>query len=106
MQNIEGTNWDGNYYVKYSVTGTASTVNITIENESGGTSQYSDVTLPWEYSFKAYAGTGTYDYLFVYVSAQNQGSSGSVTATIYYKKYEGDQFQMYKTSTSIPSYKF
>ncbi len=101
---IQGLNWDGNYYVKYSVTGSASTVDITIENESGGTSQFSDVALPWEYSFKGYAGTGTYDYLFVYVSAQNQGSTGTVTATILYKKDETDQYQTYKTSTSSGAY--
>ncbi|MDA3938346.1 MAG: hypothetical protein PF693_03420 [Spirochaetia bacterium] len=33
--------------VLYKVTGTASTVNLTIENSDGGTSQYSDVPLPW-----------------------------------------------------------
>lgn len=92
--------WDGYFYVKYAVQGTAETVDITIENESGGVSQFSDVPLPWEYEFSAYAGTGSYDYLFVYVSAQNQGYSGSVTSKIYSKKYEEDEYEEFKSSTS------
>lgn len=78
--------------VKYEVTGSASTVDVTYTNEDGGTSQLSDVTLPWSVSF-----TGdTLD--FVYVSAQNQGETGTVTATIY---RDGEQF---KSSTSSGAY--
>ena len=78
--------------VEYRVTGTALTVDLTIENEDGGTSQYSDQSLPWSYSY-----TGRTDN-FVYVSAQNQGATGTVTATIY---IDGDVF---KTSTSSGAY--
>ena len=78
--------------VKYEVTGTALTVDLTIENEDGGTSQFSDKPLPWTYSFTGASGD------FVYVSAQNQGDTGSVTATIY---IDGEE---YKTSTSSGAY--
>jgi hypothetical protein len=78
--------------VEYRVTGTALTVDLTIENSNGGTSQYSDEPLPWSYSY-----TGRSDD-FVYVSAQNQGDTGTVTATIY---IDGD---VYKTSTSSGAY--
>jgi hypothetical protein len=63
--------------VEYRVSGTAETVDITIENEEGGVSQYADVEIPWIYSGKFDRGA------FVYVSAQNQGYSGSVTVEIY-----------------------
>lgn len=78
--------------VKYKVTGTAATVDVTIENEDGGCSQFSDVSVPWTYSFEREEGE------FVYVSAQNCGNSGSVTVTIY---KDGDTF---KTSTSSGAY--
>jgi hypothetical protein len=80
------------YDVTYSVTGTAAAVNLTIENEDSGTSQFSDEPLPWEYSFTGESGA------FVYVSAQNQTDTGSVTATIY---CDGDKL---KTSTSTGAY--
>ena len=63
--------------VKYEVTGTATTVDITMENSSGGTSQFSDVAVPWSTYFTSKSGA------FVYISAQNQASSGSVTVRIY-----------------------
>ena len=78
--------------VRYEVTGTAALVDITIENSSGGTSQYADVAPPWTYDFSAKVDD------FVYVSAQNATSTGSVTATI---KIDGDTF---KTSTSSGAY--
>lgn len=62
--------------VKYSVSGTASSVSLTYENEDGGTSQVSSVPLPWSYSFKAKEGD------FLYISAQNNSSSGSVNVKI------------------------
>jgi len=80
------------YDVEYKVTGSASTVNVTYENASGGVSQESDVSVPWSYTFE-----GEPDG-FVYISAQNQGSSGTVTATIY---KNGKSF---KTSTSSGAY--
>ena len=82
------------YSVRYEVTGTAKTVFITIENDTGGTSQYADVSIPWTYNFRTRKEEGT----FVYVSAQNQGETGSVTASIYRDEV------LFKTSTSSGSY--
>ena len=78
--------------VEYEVTGSASKVDVTYENEDGGTSQESDVSVPWSYSFKGYSGD------FVYISAQNQGETGSVTVTIY------KNGSVFKTSTSSGAY--
>ena len=65
------------YSVEYRVTGTAQKVSVTIENKDGGTSQFSDVSIPWSYKFNS-----KYD-TWVYCSAQNQGESGTVIVTIY-----------------------
>lgn len=65
------------YTVKYEIKGSASEVDITYTNAEGGTAQESGVKLPWTYTFNGKAGD------FVYISAQNQGSYGSVTVTIY-----------------------
>jgi len=62
---------------EYKVTGSANTVDVTYSNESEGTSQESNVSIPWTYSFEGEEGQ------FVYISAQNQGETGSVTVTIY-----------------------
>ncbi|MBF9018410.1 MULTISPECIES: MmpS family transport accessory protein [unclassified Oceanispirochaeta] len=78
--------------VEYEISGTATSVNITYSNASEGTSQVSDVSVPWTYSFESTTGN------FLYVSAQNQNDSGSLTATIY---VDGD---VYKTSTSSGAY--
>jgi len=78
--------------VEYRVTGSAQTVDITISNEGGGTSQFADQPVPWSYEFE-----GEEDD-FVYVSAQNQGETGTVTATIY---KDGKKF---KNSTSSGAY--
>jgi len=80
------------YQVKYEVTGTAKTVFVTYVNESGGTSQESNVSLPWSYTFTAKPGD------FVYISAQNEGETGSVTVTIY------KNGSIFKTSTSSGAY--
>ncbi len=66
-----------NVEVEYSITGTAKSVSVTYESEGGGTSQESEVSLPWKMSFTGMIGD------FVYVSAQNQNSTGSVKCTIY-----------------------
>lgn len=71
------------FEVRYEVTGSATTVDVTYQNEDGGTSQVSDVSLPWSVTF-----TG----------AQNQGEIGTVTCTIY---QDGEQF---KQSTSSGAY--
>lgn len=66
------------YTVRYEVTGTARYVSITLENDSGGTEQLDKTSVPWS---RTYYGFRRGD--FVYLSAQNQGDSGSVVATIY-----------------------
>ena len=80
------------YDVKYEVTGTTTTVDITMENEDGGVSQYSDVSVPWSYEFRRIEDS------FVYISAQNQQASGSVIVKIY---TDGSVF---KSSTSSGAY--
>lgn len=80
------------FQVRYEVTGSAETVDITYQNADGGTSQLSGVTLPWSTTFTGQA------LDFVYVSAQNKGETGTVTATIY---RDGEQF---KSSTSEGAY--
>jgi hypothetical protein len=73
----DSTNPDSKTYdVSYRVSGTAPSVNITMTNQSGGTSQFSDVSLPWSHSFSGKSGD------FVYLSAQNQGQYGTVTVKI------------------------
>ena len=62
----------------YSISGTAATVDITLNNATGGTEQYSDVSLPWEKHYDDFT-----DW-FLYISAQNQGSSGTVTVKVYH----------------------
>ena len=78
--------------MEYEVTGSASSVDVTYANESGGTSRQSGVSLPWSYSFTGDPGD------FVYILAENKGATGSVTATIY---KNGNEF---KTSTSSAPY--
>lgn len=80
------------YSVKYEVAGSASRVDITYENADGGTSQIGNAHVPWSMTFSRKEGS------FVYISAQNQGSSGSITVTIY---RNGSRF---KTSTSSGAY--
>jgi uncharacterized repeat protein (TIGR02543 family) len=78
--------------VIYKITGTASRVNVTLSNATGGTEQYTNVPLPKEYSYDSFSDD------FVYISAQNQGAYGTVTVSIY---VNGDLF---KTSTSSGAY--
>lgn len=66
----------GNVDVRYSVTGTATRASITYASSSAGTGQTGDVTLPWSFSWTAKKGD------FVYVSAQNAGTSGCVRVEI------------------------
>jgi hypothetical protein len=80
------------FNVEYEVTGSAKSVSITMQNATGGTEQKSNEPLPFKSSFTAKNGT------FVYISAQNDGESGNVTATI---KVNGNVFQ---TSTSTGAY--
>ena len=89
----DSTPTDYSRAVVYEVTGSASLIFcITIENQDGGTSQYTDIVPPWTMNLSMYSGD------FVYVSAQNGTDTGTVTATIY---VDGAVF---KTSTSDGSY--
>ena len=63
--------------VEYRITGTASKVSVTLNNATGGTEQYDNVSVPHTYRYDNFT-----DW-FLYISAQNQGESGSVTVTIY-----------------------
>jgi hypothetical protein len=74
--------------VEYTITGTAVTVDVTLNNSDGGTSQYTGVSVPHTYTYPDIK-----DW-FLYISAQNNGSSGSVTVSIYLND------NLFKTSTS------
>ena len=63
--------------VEYRITGSASTVDVTLNNSDGGTEQYSGVSVPHTYSYSNFR-----DW-FLYISAQNNDSYGSVTVAIY-----------------------
>lgn len=63
--------------VIYDITGTAERVFVTLSNPTGGTEQYDNVYLPHRYIFTSFPES------FVYVSAQNQGDSGTVAVSIY-----------------------
>src|SRR5881396_1834742 len=72
-----GLGGGGSHEVKYEVTGSATAVDVTFQNENGDTSQQSDQPVPWTTTVTAAGGA------FTYVSAQNKGESGDVTCTIY-----------------------
>ena len=78
--------------VEYEITGTASTVFVTLNNATGGTEQFSNISVPHTFTFE------NYTHWFFYVSAQNEGDSGSVTVTIY---VDGE---VVATSTSSGAY--
>jgi hypothetical protein len=79
-------------HVVYKITGTAQRVDVTLSNDTGGTEQYSNVYVPREYWYPTFSDD------FVYISAQNQGESGSVTVSIYVND------ALFKTSTSSGAY--
>ena len=66
----------GSGTVVYRVDGTASRADITFSGSGGSTNQQSNVSLPWTTSIAARDGD------FLYVSAQNDGSTGCVHAVI------------------------
>jgi hypothetical protein len=78
--------------VEYKITGTASRVSVTLNNATGGTEQYDNVSVPHTYIFD------TFTDWFLYISAQNQGEYGSVTVTIYLNG------EVVATSTSSGAY--
>jgi len=66
-----------NLGIKYEITGSAWAVNITLNNPTGGTEQYSNVRVPHSYIYHYFP-----DH-FLYISAQNCDDYGSVTVKIY-----------------------
>ena len=80
---------DGKIDVEYKVTGSASLVDVTYTNKNGGTSQESNVSVPWTKSFSINCEE------FLYISAQNQGSFGSVTTRI---NVDGEKFKQGSSS--------
>ncbi len=78
--------------VIYEITGTAKEVDVTLNNATGGTEQYSNVSIPKKYSYSSFTDS------FLYISAQNQGESGSVTVSIYVNG------KLFKTSRSSGAY--
>lgn len=63
---------------KYVVTGTSGDYDVTYSNSNEGTEQMSNVGSGWSYKW-----TSSDLDRFLYISAQNNKSSGSVTVTIY-----------------------
>lgn len=61
--------------VKYSVGGSTDSAFVTYKNQSGNTQQQ-EVNLPWSRTFTMQPGD------FVYISAQNQESGGSISCSI------------------------
>ena len=78
--------------VVYKIDGSAEEVDVTLSNATGGTEQYTGVSLPHKYSYSSFSDD------FVYISAQNQGEYGTVRVYIY---VDGDLF---KTSSSSGAY--
>jgi uncharacterized protein YceK len=64
------------FKAQYKISGTASSVNVTLANGHGGTEQYTSVKLPYSYDLPTSSGS------FLYCSAQNNDSSGYVQVDI------------------------
>lgn len=64
--------------VEYRITGSATRVDVTYTNASGGTSQVANAAVPWTYGW-----SGATSGDFLYVSGQIVNTSGgTITATI------------------------
>ncbi len=63
--------------VEYRITGTAKSVDVTLSNENGETSQYRNITLPYSFAYSNFHDKK------LHVSAQNRGDYGSVVVAIY-----------------------
>ena len=77
--------------VTYAVSGTTNKASLTYSNSQDGTVQQT-VSLPWSIQYTMKAGD------FLYISAQNQNESGSVTTDIRINGYA------YKNTTSAGAY--
>jgi hypothetical protein len=78
--------------IKYEVTGTAFSARITMHNDKGNIEQIGDASIPWSKEFEPYFEssdefdnfTGIREYYYsAYISARNNGDSGSVTVKMY-----------------------
>ena len=88
--------------VEYKVIGTAKTIDLTFHNDSDGTSQLTEKSIPWSVGYKTFKGT------FVYVSAQNQGETGTVVAQVFFrgkKVFESTSEGKYVIATASGSIK-
>lgn len=79
------------YRVRYNVAGTARAGSMVWENSQGGT-EMGDYRLPWDKTFTFEEGD------FVYISAQNQGETGSIICQIWVNGVK------WKESTSTGAY--
>lgn len=80
------------YIITSGIPGEERQVDVTLENEQGGTSKF-QVATPWKYEKD--------DFLpesFLYVNAQNQEHQGTIKTEIY---VDGD---LVKSSTSVGEY--
>jgi hypothetical protein len=93
--------------IKYEVTGTASSVRITMHNDEGNIEQLDDVSVPWSKGFEPYfessdefdGFTGIRKYYYsAYISARNNGDSGSVIVKLYRNNH------LIETATSKGAY--
>jgi len=66
---------ESDIFITYEVGGTTDKASLTYENKDGNSEQKT-VSVPWRFSFEAKPGA------FLYVSAQNERESGSVTCKI------------------------
>ncbi len=78
--------------IKYEVTGTANSVDISYQNKFGSIETEKDVTLPWSYEFKVQ------ENQYLVLSATKNVIEGSVKVTIYKK---GDEW---KTRTKVDDF--
>ncbi len=74
---VGDTTLSAGHEVTYRLGGTAETVGITYSNVQGGTEQRDAVRTNWTHAM-----TGVERGQFVYISAQNNGRSGSVSCQI------------------------
>lgn len=63
--------------VSYEVTGTASSVDVTLSDAAGSAQHYADIAVPHTFSYPSFRAD------FVYISAQSNEAHGSVTVSIY-----------------------
>ena len=75
----------GSITVKYEVTGTDTCspacrlrADLTLENDSGGTDQHDNMALPYSTTWRGFEPGD-----FLYISAQNQGETGTLSCAIY-----------------------